>query len=58
MYTGYPKTLNEQIAGYESEIIETFDIKVNNVIIAAGQNVLDLQHLVILNHWEQFSLLN
>lgn len=41
MYTGYPKTINEQIAAYESEIIETFDIKVNNVIVAAGQNVLD-----------------
>lgn len=41
MYEGFPKTINEQIAEYGPEITATFDIKVDNVIIAAASNVLD-----------------
>lgn len=41
MYTGYPKTINEQIADYDSSIKETFDIKDGSVLIVAADNVLD-----------------
>lgn len=41
MTTGYPKSINEQIADYDSQIIQTFDIKVNNVLILSGTDVLD-----------------
>lgn len=41
MYNDYPKTINEQIAEYDSSIIESFDIRNGSTIILDGQQIVN-----------------
>ncbi|MBO5932208.1 MAG: hypothetical protein J6Q19_00585 [Bacteroidaceae bacterium] len=56
MYTGYPKTINEQIAEYDSSIKETFDIKDGNTLIVAADNVLDYMRFTYDGYKTQYPL--